>query len=371
MRRPLFAALLAACLLLALLFGSQGSAKLSPRPPKGFFGIGPQSGLTPADVRYMKAGGIESVRLPIPWGGVEPEAGVHNWSGIDASVALASQAGLRVLPFVYGTPRWLARRWQTLPVDSARQRAAWTAFLKAAVERYGPGGEFWDERAPGVVQYEPAIPNPIPIREWQVWNEVNFFYFTFPVSVGRYARLLKLSAPAIKSVDPAAKVVLSGLFGEPTAKGRRGMDADDFLSRLYRVPGIKSRFDGIALHPYAVDAESLAEMIEGLHEVTRDNRDRPGLYVTEMGWGSQNNFEEVAFEQGVRGQVKQLRDSYAFMLENSRRFNLKAAYWFSWKDLPGSCSFCDSVGLFRFGPRFRPKPAWHAFVAITGGEARP
>jgi hypothetical protein len=372
MRRSLLAALLGACLLLALLFASNfGSAAPSARAPKGFFGIGPQTGLTPADLRYMKAGGIESLRLPVPWNGVEPEKGVQNWTGMDEAVALASQAGLRVLPFIYGTPPWLSRDWRRLAVDNAHQRAAWRSFLRAAVARYGPGGEFWDERAPGIVTYEPAIPNPIPIREWQIGNEVNFFYFAYPVSVGRYARLVKLAAPAIRSVDPKAKIILSGLFGEPTARGKRGMDADDFLARLYKVRGIKSRFDGVALHPYAVDAETLEEMIEGLYEVARENRDRPGLYVTEMGWGSESNFEEVAFEQGVRGQVKQLRDSYAFMLENSRRLNLKAAYWFSWKDLPGSCTFCDSAGLFRAGPSFRAKPAWHAFVKITGGKARP
>ena len=58
-------------------------------------------------------------------------------------------------------------------------------------------------------------------------------------------------------------MILSGLFGDPTAGGRRGMAAVDFLERLYRTPGIKSRFDGVALHPYAVDAETLEEMVEG------------------------------------------------------------------------------------------------------------
>jgi hypothetical protein len=90
-----------------------------------------------------------------------------------------------------------------------------------------------------------------------------------------------------------------------------------------------------------------------------------------MGWGSQNDFKIVAFEQGIRGQVKQLRASYGYLLENQRRLNLKQVYWYSWKDLPDSCSFCDSVGLFRAGPEFRAKPAWNAFVALTGGRARP
>jgi hypothetical protein len=91
-----------------------------------------------------------------------------------------------------------------------------------------------------------------------------------------------------------------------------------------------------------------------------------------MGWGSQNDFKKVAFEQGIHGQAKQLKAAYGYLLENRNRLDLKQVYWFSWKDLPDSCSFCDSVGLFRSSAtRFKPKPAWHAFVGLTGGRARP
>jgi hypothetical protein len=373
MKRRLPAALLLIGLAVALFAGVQaGSAKPPLAAPKGFFGIGPQTGLTDRDAEYMKAGGVETIRWPLSWGAIQPtRKGSYNWDSFDEVVAVAAQQGLGVLPFFYGTPRWLARKETTLPIDNAQQRKAWTDFLTAAVERYGPGGEFWSERAPGVVKYEPAIPRPLPIRTWQVWNEANFFYFAFPASPQRYAKLIQISSPAIKRVDPSAKVVLTGLFGEPTASGPKGMPAAKFLEILYRTPGIKSRFDGIALHPYAVDAETLEELVEGLHEVTVENHDRVPLYITEMGWGSQNNFQQVAFEQGIRGQVKQLNDSYAYLLENRNRLDLKQVYWFSWKDLPGSCTFCDSVGLFRAGPRFHPKPAWRAFIALTGGLARP
>ncbi|HSK50533.1 MAG TPA: hypothetical protein VK889_08570 [Solirubrobacterales bacterium] len=373
MKNRLAAVLIAVCCTVALVIGAQtGSAAPPPKPPKGFFGIAPQTELTQRDVEYMKAGGIESIRWPLLWHLVQPTAkGGYNWAVFDPVVGLAARQGISVLPVVFGTPRWLAGKETKMPIDSARARRAWKAFLRAAVDRYGPRGELWAEKAPGVVQYEPAIPRPKPIRTWQVWNEANFFYFAFPVSPTRYARLLKLSTPAIKRADRGARVVLSGLFGEPTAGRKRGMAAEDFLAALYRVRGIKSRFDGVALHPYAVDAETLEELVEGMHEVMLDNRDRVPFYVTEMGWGSQNNFKIVAFEQGHRGQVRQLRDSYRYLMENQRRLNLKQVYWYSWKDLPDSCSFCDSVGFFKSGPKFRAKPSWRAFVGITGGRARP
>jgi hypothetical protein len=372
MKRRLPVIALLVCLAAALFASAQiGSAKPPTQVPRGFFGIGPQTTLTDRDAEYMVAGGIESIRWPLPWNGVQPTAnGPLLWEGFDDVVEIAARHGLTVLPFVYGTPNWVARKYTTLPVDSGKARNAWTAFLRAAVERYGPRGQFWKEHSPGV-PYATVLDRKLPIRNWQIWNEANFFYFAYPASPQRYTKLLQISSPAIKAVDPGAKVILSGLFGDPTAKGAKGMPASKFLEILYRTPGIKSRFDGVALHPYAVDAETLEELVEELHEVTEENRDRVPLYITEMGWGSENNFEEVAFEQGIRGQVKQLKASYGYLLENRAKLDLKQVFWFSWKDLPETCTFCDSVGFFREGPKFHPKPAWRAFVTLTGGRARP
>jgi glycosyl hydrolase family 42 (putative beta-galactosidase) len=371
MKRRLILPLLIASVAAALFAATQGAATPAPQPPQGFFGIAPQAGLTDEDAAYMSAGGIESVRVPLAWSLIQPTAkGAYQWGGVDDAVAVAARHGLRVLPFVYNTPRWLAAKPTTLPVNG-KARTAWVAFLQAAVKRYGPGGEFWAAHLPGVVKYEPPIAKPLPIRTWQIWNEANFFYFAYPVSPQRYAKLVTLSSQAIKATDSGAKVILTGLFGKPTASGARGMPAADFLAALYRVPGIKSRFDGVALHPYAVDTETLEELVEGIHEVTVENHDRVPLYITEMGWGSQNDFNQVAFEQGVQGQVRELRDAYAYLLDNQRRLDLQQVDWFSWKDAVGSCNFCDSVGLFRTGPRFKPKPAWRAFVALAGGRARP
>jgi len=369
-RRKLTAVLLLAALVaVAVPVATNGA---SARVPNGFFGVAPQTTLTPEDARYMKAGGIESVRLPLIWSVIQPTAkGGYDWSYFDQGVAVAARAGLEVLPSIGTTPRWLARKGTTLPVKNAKQRAAWAAFLEAAVKRYGPRGEFWREHAQVGVNYEPAIAKPVPIRAWQIWNEPNFFYFAFPVSPSAYAKLVTISSKAVKRANAGADVVLAGLFGEPTAKGKRGIAAAKFLDRLYAVPGLKTRFDGIALHPYAVDAETLEELVEEFHAVSVENHDRVGLYVTEMGWGSQNDFNQVAFEQGIRGQVRQLRDAYGYLLDNRRRLNLKQVDWFTWKDISGSCSFCDSVGFFRDSPRFKAKPAWHAFVGITGGRPRP
>ena len=393
--------LLSAALLLVALGGgiylltegstAPASAATAPRPARGsgFFGIAPQTSLTERDVNYMKAGGIESVRWPLLWSAIQPtRKGGYNWAEFDPVVEQAALQGLQTLPFIVATPKWISPKETTLPISNGTQRKAWTAFLRAAVERYGPGGAFWQEHSPATIRAEKEkqskgpvyelpgaqltpIPRPVPIRTWQVWNEANFFYFAYPVSPHNYARLLKLSTPVIKKAEPGAKVVLTGLFGRPTAGAKRGMPAAQFLEGLYKVPGIKSYFDGVALHPYAVDSEELEEIVEELHEVTVAARDHVPLYITEMGWGSQNDFHIDAFEHGVRGQVEELKSAYAYLLANRNRLDLKQVYWFSWKDLPESCVFCDSVGLFHSGSGFRAKPAWRAFVGITHGKTHP
>ncbi|HKZ15283.1 MAG TPA: hypothetical protein VJL81_15710 [Solirubrobacterales bacterium] len=394
MRRLVAAALFLLALAGGVYLLSEGattpaSAASTARAPKGFFGIAPQTALTERDVKYMKAGGIETIRWPMLWGAINPtKKGAYNWEVFDPIVEQAALQGETVLPFIVGTPKWVAKKETTLPIRNAAQRKAWTAFLKAAVERYGPGGEFWKLHAPATIREEKerqskgpvyelpgakltVIRKPVPITTWQVWNEANFFYFAYPVSPHDYAKLLKLSSPVIKAAEPSAKVILTGLFGEPKQTGSKGMAAAEFLEQLYKVPNIKSYFDGVALHPYAIDSEELEELVERFHEVTVENNDRVPLYITEMGWGSQNDFNINAFEHGPQGQVEELDSAYAYLLENRTKLDLRAVYWFSWKDLPESCSFCDSVGFFKSGAGFRAKPAWRAFVGITHGRLRP
>jgi hypothetical protein len=331
--------------------------------PRGFFGVVPQTALRSADYARMRAGGVETIRVPVSWGAVQTSPrGGYDWGGLDATVAAAAKQHLEVLPFLYSTPRWLSGDPRRLPVDGSRQRRAWGEFVSAAVERYGHHGSFWAEHGPGTREPLPRL----PIRNWQIWNEENFFYFTRPASPGRYARLLAISHRAIHRADPRAALVIGGLFGQPRGQAPRALSAVDFLDRLYRVRGARANFDAVALHPYAADTATLAALVEEVRATMRRHGDRrAGLYLTEIGWGSQDDPAVVAFEVGRSGQARELRSAYRYLISNRHRLNLQQVDWFSWKDLPGACSFCDSAGLFHAGTSFRPKPAWHAFVQIA------
>jgi hypothetical protein len=336
--------------------------------PSGFFGIAPQTAVGDADAQYMTAGGIESVRVPVSWPDVQPTpTSPYIWTALDETVAVAARAHLQVLPFLVGTPSWLEHKTTTLPVSDATEKNGWSAFVTAAVSRYGPHGSFWAEHGP----YS-ATPVPeYPIRNWQIWNEANFLYFAYPVSPARYAALLKLTTPIIKGIDPGARVILSGLFGSPDDLGSKGMSAASFLDKLYKVPGIAANFDGVALHPYAFNQKLLKQIVGEIHDVIVANHDGAALYITEIGWGSQNDPKVVAFEKGPAGQARELRNTYRYLIANQRRLRLRGVYWFSWKDIAGACNFCDSVGLFNSGPGFVPKPAWRSFVQVSGGRFHP
>jgi hypothetical protein len=350
----------AALLILLIALLAPASAQAVPR---GFFGIVPQTGTGPADLARMKAGGIETMRLPMSWAGAKPSPrGDYNWAGFDATVALAAKYRIEILPVLCLAPNWATGNWRRMPVDNARQRRAWADFVRTAVERYGRGGEFWSEHGPGSDEPLPRV----PIRAWQIWNEENFFYFTKPVSPGRFARLLAVTRRAVKGADPRGEIVLGGLFGNPKQNPPQAMDAVQFLDQLYDVRGVKANFDAVALHPYAADVGELRNLVEGVRRTMVRNRDRrANLYVTELGWGSEYNPRAVAFEVGARGQARELRRAYGYLLANRGRLRLLQVDWFTWKDLEGSCNFCDSSGLFRAGTRFKPKPAWRAFVRIA------
>ena len=75
--------------------------------PTTFWGVVPQATPSAEQFQRLRGGGVDSVRIPIDWGGVQPvRGGALNWSGIDSVVAKAATAGVEVLPFLNGAPAW-------------------------------------------------------------------------------------------------------------------------------------------------------------------------------------------------------------------------------------------------------------------------
>jgi hypothetical protein len=344
--------------------------------PSDFWGVSPQATPTVEQFQRLRTGGVDSVRVPIPWSAVEPVEGVTNFSSVDALIGGATQAGIHVLPFVYEAPAWAVPRAtvpgshggstapKTLPVKSGAQRSAWTRFLQVVVGRYGPGGSFWAAN--------PTLPER-PVDTWQIWNEQNFKYFVVRPNPADYGKLVNLSYSAIKSVDPGAKLILGGMFARPKEAEYKGKPAQayfatDFLDQLYRsTPGIKKKFSGVALHPYTTAYQQLTPDIEEFRSVLTQNHDAgKSLWITEIGWSSLPRAGNDAFAKGPQGQVAQLKGAFKLFKLKQVEWKLKRIYWFSVDDQPGSCNFCNGTGLFSQG--FLPKQSWFAYVKFAGGQ---
>lgn len=343
--------------------------------PSGFWGVSPQAAPSVEQFQRLRAGGVDSVRIPISWAATQPLSSTEaNFSAPDQLVAGAAAAGLNVLPFVYDAPSWAvtqarvphsrATAPKTLPVKTGAQRSAWASFLELVVQRYGPSGSFWAAN--------PSIPAN-PIRTWQIWNEPNFKYFVTRPSPTDYGKLVNISYAAIKSVDPGAKLILGGLFARPgEAKFKRNPPeayyATDFLDQMYRLtPGIKNKFTGVALHPYTSKYQLLTPEIEEVRTVLKARHDpNKKLWITEIGWSSEPpDPAHDAFAKGPAGQATQLKGAFNLLRSKAAKWKLQRIYWFSVDDQPGICNFCGGSGLF--GPGFVPKKSWFAYVKFAGG----
>jgi polysaccharide biosynthesis protein PslG len=349
---------------------AMGTASSALALPSDFWGVVPQGPQSVETLQRLKAGGVDSIRVPISWASVQPvRGGLWDWSDADAFFAAAAAARLNVLPFLSTAPSWAVpvdRRFgssEFLPVRSAKQRSGWKQFVTQAVLRYGPQGTFWSEN--------PTLPRK-PIRTWQIWNEPNFKYFIARPNPAEYGKLVQLSAAAIKATDPGAQIVLGGLFSRPIEatfhkNPPQAYFASDFLEQMYEsTPGIASKFQGYALHPYTGSWKNLTSRVEEVRRVLKANHDAgKGLWITEMGWSSEPPQPHNSFAKGLAGQARELKGAFKLLSANQRKWRVQSVYWFAINDFAGVCNFCGGSGLFSNG---KPKPAWNAYVKFAGGR---
>ncbi len=281
---------------------------------------------------------MRSLRLPLNWASVEeqsPYLVAPDWSGFDHSVGLAAKYGMRVFPFVWGTPPWVAGQQRIEPVAQRLGSAA-------------PGPPSCAGRCAATA---PTASSGAKTRScsrnrsaaWEIWNEENIITFSADPSPAASRRMMRVAGRAIHGADRGAKVILGGLFGRPL-QVPPNVASGDFLNRFYRAGHVKRFFDGVALHPYVADASAMRPQISNLRRIMRRHHDAATpLYVTELGWGS-DSFQ-TRWERGLYGQARELDQAFSMLANHRRYWRVAGVWWFTWADTVRLCQFCDSAGL--------------------------
>ena len=355
------AAALSALIVLVAIGGCGSSEGDEPPAKDPFFGVVPVDVPNSSDFARMAEGGVGTYRLVLAWSTVEATKGLYNWSTYDAIFLELARNGIDPLVTVVGTPAAYADTITDPPTDDAETFDAWADFLQAAVERYGPGGHFWDLKA----QSDPDVTPRTPLA-WEIWNEPNTAVFWTPApDSDAYAALLKRSGKVIRKVDPEARIMVGGMFATPQSDG--AIVSYDFIDQLYAHEGIADVIDVVGLHPYSPDVGGVIDQLDGTREAIDDAGDDASLWITELGWSSDPSGPADQAKTPEQ-QANLLSKSFTKMSEQRDEWSLDGVVWFSWRDYEGpvgECVWCEFAGLVDTDRD--TKPAWEAFTELTGG----
>jgi hypothetical protein len=361
--------------LLALAFAVSGAAhataaKKAPKHPKhvkvpaDFFGVVPLADPGPPDLSRMAAGGIETVRVFVHWGLVQPSGpGSFDWSTYDKEMGDIAAAGLSPAPQLASSPSWISDNPYRPPIYSDLQKTSWQSFLTAFVQRYGRGGSFWAEHPE--LPYRPAI-------SYEIWNEENLnLEWGGPPNANDYLTLLQLSQQSIKPVDPAGQVVFGGLFPFPIPNGQGatpgyGVPAKQFLKSFYSQPGANTTFDALAMHPFSQRPNYVVPTMRIFRRLLDRHRDRrTPLWITEIGWSTGGQgWAGSPYQATERQQARNLTKSFSALIRARKSLRLQRVYWHDWRDsIDPNVPNVYQMGLLRGDGT--AKPAWRAYQRFS------
>ena len=304
------------------------------------------------DLALVRAVGARHLRFAVGWDSTEVEPGKYDWSAWDALFGLLREGGVTPLPYVCYTPRWLTpsdpKDFWRRPADPRR----FARFVSALVERYRG-------QAPS----------------WELWNEPdNELYWLGTAE--QFARLVEAGARAVRTADPAARVVLGGM-----SKGR-----SPFLEELLGSTRQVGRLvDVISLHGYletwdAGRAEEYPARIEAVARLARETAPQADLWMAEFGYGdwrmpdgrpSQSSYAVHEYEHTGRFQAVALFRAHVLALASQR---LSLTTWYRIDDLPPAEGVIGDENNKHLGitdVQGRPKPAFNALRLYGQLLARP
>jgi VCBS repeat-containing protein len=217
----------------------------------------------------LKANGVDTIRILIPWAGVEPDDEKYDWSDIDRMVNAAVARNIKVLGVLNTTPDWAVAPGQ--PALSGRP---------------GDPQQFADYAGLVATRYAGKV------SAYEIWNEPNGVQFWAPKpDAAQYTALLKAAYPVLKAADPNAVVVAAGL-GAVISAGNLTIDPVTYLQQMYTA-GAAGNFDALSYHPYLYTKlfstpspypSAPINQVEALHDLMVTNGDgNKKIWATEYG----------------------------------------------------------------------------------------
>ncbi len=292
----------------------------------------PASMHVPADI--VARLGVGWVREDIHWFRTQPSPDApYDWTFTDEAVRALSRRGVKILGVIGHPPGWAT----PFPHD-----------IPHGVSFYAPDPQRFATFAAAVAQRYRHY-----ISHWEIWNEPDnpLFWKPAPDPVA-YATLLRLSAAAIRSVNPQATILIGGVYSfEPS-----------FLRQVAEA-GAWESFDILAIHPYvspsAPEVGNLIAGVEAARAVAEQYGARP-IWVTEIGWSSGRG------DRDTIGLVNE-QDQASFLVRATLllwRAGVEKIFWYTLKDDPGNPYGLVGAGVGYFDYS-RLKPSFAAYRVMV------
>lgn len=295
-------------------------------------------GMNPADINHtfdlMAETGVHSVRIIIPWAGVEPSQGNFDWGQVDTVVGAANAHRMSVVGALVATPAWAVAPGAQ-PISGP----------PASAEAYG--------------DFAGAVASHFRGRvdAYEIWNEPNAVMSWTSGPQGPqpdvYAGMLKAAYPKIKAADRGA-VVIGGVVGAVVSFFALTMDPVTFVQKMYAA-GAAGSFDALSFHPYHYNLKFSAgagvpnsplSQTDGIHQAMAANGDG-GKKIWATEYGEPNSAVDEAT------QADYIRD---FLAKWRTLPYAGPSYIYTTRDrATGSANPEESIGVYRTD--WTPKPA--------------
>ncbi len=296
----------------------------------------------PTIVEEMNTLGVNWAREDLEWSKVEPQRGVFDWSTFDKMVKAVEARGVSVLPIVGYAPSWAS------PTDATD----YAAFVKAAIERYGPG-------------------TAANLRWWELWNEpyAPYAWSGHTPEPGAYARDVVAAAAAAKAVAPTVKLLVAADYQDSPQTGGSSPWETTWIDDMFAAePTLGQWIDGVSVHPYGDDpalplakpngwldanGEWAFQRIDNVRAKFLAHGVSVPFWITEAGWSTW----EVS-------EVQQAHDYADLIAQVKARPWVRALFPYCLREFEQNPTNNQSgFGLLDFGT-WQPKPA---FFALQSG----